>query len=533
MRVRRCVRLIAGFVFTWLAACPSSLLLAKGPEESKRRKPQASSRKASHEIPTWAADARWYHVVVSRFHNGDRGNDTAQHGGDLAGLAKRLSYFSELRVNTLYLSSLFTGDGSSNGHATDLRHVEASVGRAGDPRAAQAESSDPASWVRTPGDRLFLRFIKAAHDAKMRVIVDASFGRVKASLPEGADVHKHLFACTRRWMDPNGDGNPSDGIDGWLLQNPEKLPHEFWKRWRKLVKKLNPDALLVGDMEGDAAPWLAGDEFDVFINYDLAQAIRRFFDLNAKHRSLKTFLADIRNASTRYDDERQLASPITLSGPTIGRLLSALSLRRPGDVRESPRSTPVGELKLGIARWRLATLLQHVVPGAPMVYYGDEVGMYNTKGRAALASMWWVDRKNDGGMPKHYRADFAALTQFLHVRRERDEPLRRGAFREVMADEARGLLAFARTLPGDEVILLINFGKKKEEVHFSVGTPGQMITLLGPRLIDMKPPGAGSGKLIAPLRVGGSRRIVKPDGTIRFWINPNCVRLIFVAEKGR
>jgi hypothetical protein len=55
-----------------------------------------------------------------------------------------------------------------------------------------------------------------------------------------------------------------------------------------------------------------------------------------------------------------------------------------------------------------------------------------------------------------------------------------------------------------------------------------MVGFVGPRLIDMPPPQPGSEKLVKPLMVGGSRRIVKPDGSTRFWINPMTVRLILV-----
>ena len=55
---------------------------------------------------------------------------------------------------------------------------------------------------------------------------------------------KYIFAATRRWMDPNGDGQPDDGIDGWRLDVAFCVSHTFWKDWRKLVKSINPDAFV-------------------------------------------------------------------------------------------------------------------------------------------------------------------------------------------------------------------------------------------------------------------------------------------------
>lgn len=170
-------------------------------------------------------------------------------------------------------------------------------------------------------------------------------------------------------------------------------------------------------------------------------------------------------------------------------------------------------------------MIQHVVPGVPLIYYGDEVGVLDTPQYGGRAPMPWLHRSQEKAASKNFRMDFAALTQFLHIHRELHEPLRRGEFRNVMADDKRGLLAFGRTYDGKELILLINFGNAKEEVHLRVGVPGQMITVIGPRLVPMTP---SRGQWVEPLRAGASRRVVKSDGTIRFWINPNAVRLILV-----
>jgi glycosidase len=486
----------------------------------------ASPVKQPHIIPGWAQDARWYHVVVPSFCNGDPKNDLKEPHGDLAGLAKRLPYFAELRINTLYLSSLFSGDRISSKDPIDLRHIDASLGTIDQPQPTNKESRDPSTWETTPTDRTFLEFIKAAHAKELRVVVGTSFARSSVTSTQDAEAWKYLFHISKRWMDPNADGNPSDGIDGWVLQDLDALPHQFWKLWRDYVKTTNPSAILVADHAQKASPWLRGDEFDVAINYDLALTLRRFFDPRG-HTSLQELAADIRSLSTRRPFDQQLASPVVLSGPALGRMRSALSFSMPDGARSQPTGIPVGDSKIGTTRWRLATVLQHFVPGAPMVYYGDEVGMVSTKGEGALSPMWWADGQGVK-LPAAYRADFAALTRFLHIRRERDEALRHGALGKTQADGDRGLLTVTRSNETGDVLLVINFGEAKHEVRLTVGTPGQMVGFVGPRLIDMPPPQPGSEKLVKPLMVGGSRRIVKPDGSTRFWINPMTVRLILV-----
>ena len=98
-------------------------------------------------VPTWAQDARWYHVYVPRFHNGDRSNDppgalpwtaiwpatslptaseaakldTRQYGGDLQGLQKRLPYLGDLGIN---IATFALGRAEKGGDAIALIGVD-------------------------------------------------------------------------------------------------------------------------------------------------------------------------------------------------------------------------------------------------------------------------------------------------------------------------------------------------------------------------------------------------------------------------
>jgi 1,4-alpha-glucan branching enzyme len=192
---------------------------------------------------------------------------------------------------------------------------------------------------------------------------------------------------------------------------------------------------------------------------------------------------------------------------------------------------PVGDPKAGPPRWRVASVLQFCFPGAPMIYYGDEMGMFQTKGHGSLAPMWWPDLPGSESMPSEYQYNFASLVQFLGIRRDVDRALRHGKFRSVLVDEERGLLAFARALPGEEVILLVNCGKKKQKVLLPAGKPGNVVGVLGPRLTAATRSNPGNDKLIRPLGVGGSRRVVDAQGQIRLWLNPMTVRLVLVRDQ--
>jgi glycosidase len=556
MTVRWSIRLMATLGIVFPQGPP--IITSDAPEPAPQPSPKVSARAdpTGPTVPAWARDARWYQVVVPCFHNGERSNDppgtlrwttnaatvspstaadrtpaARQYGGDLQGLQKRLPYLEALGVNSLYLTSLFEDLPARGDPPADLRHINRSVAAGEKAGAAEDETHDPKTRTFTAGDRVFLAFLKEAHERGFRVVVEAFFGDVRKALPDGVSVEAHLFELTRRWMDPTRDGDPSDGIDGWVLHEPQAMPREFWKRWRSHVKKINPDALLIGDIRGEAAPWLAGDAFDTAINRDLAKALERFLGSGSPTYALKDFLADLTAINERHTLNVRLAAPVPLSGPDLGRLLSALSLRHATEGQRKPGSGLVADLRAGPPRWRLATLMQYTFVGAPMIYYGDEVGMYRRKGQANLAPMWWRDPPAGESPRADYRSDFASLVQWLNIRRNLHAPLRSGELRVLLADEKRALLAFARSLPGDEVILVVNYGKTKHKVMLPAGRPGRLAGVLGPRLNPMPPPDPKGDKLIRPLSVGGSRRIVSDAGTIRLWIDPMSVRLVLVRDE--
>ena len=96
----------------------------------------------------------------------------------------------------------------------------------------------------------------------------------------------HIFNVTRRWLDPNGDGDPTDGVDGYRLDVAAEVPLGFWREYRKVVREVNPDAFLLGeiwwekwpDRLMDPNPFVEGDVFDAPMNYRWYRAVRHFFN---------------------------------------------------------------------------------------------------------------------------------------------------------------------------------------------------------------------------------------------------------------
>jgi glycosidase len=94
-------------------------------------------------------------------------------------------------------------------------------------------------------------------------------------------------------MDPDGDGDPADGIDGWRLDVAFCVSHPFWRAWRTHVRAINPQAYIVGELFGTdevLASYLQGDTFDAAMNYPFSYACYEYFNLAA---SGYTLLLDV------------------------------------------------------------------------------------------------------------------------------------------------------------------------------------------------------------------------------------------------
>ena len=295
------------------------------------------------------------------------------YGGDLAGLREKLGYLKDLGINAIYLNPIFQAPSHHKYNATNFLHVDESFGTQGDYAKAEAVENllDPKTWTWTPTDLLFLQVLKEAKNLGIRVILDGVFNHVGTThlafrdiqaKREGSpykdwfsvrswdpfeydgwagflelpvfrkndqgftsdEVKQHIFDVTRRWMDPNGDGDPSDGIDGWRLDVPNEVAMPFWFEWRNLVKSINPNAYIVGEIWKRADQWLDGRSFDAVMNYPFAETIIQWIrDRNNKINvsEMDRRLAELRRA---YPAESTYALQNLVDSHDTDRLVSKM-----------------------------------------------------------------------------------------------------------------------------------------------------------------------------------------------------------------
>jgi len=553
------------------AILPWFIVVSPAAQES----PPAS---AENRVPSWLMEARWYYLDVSRFHNGDPENDpegctpwTAAYlaeakslgeggsaeprdgrycpkvfGGDIAGLIKRLPYLKSLGINVVCLSPVFHGTTAVKRGPADLRHVDPSLGPESSAAELNGETDDSKTWKWSAADQLFRDFVAQAHALGIRVTLRGFLGTAQRLFNPVVQAETYLLAVTSRWLDPNGDGDPSDGIDGWIhapedqLRRPnDKFSESFWKTWKAHVRKINPNAVIVGDAPGGSLK--DSTFFDAGTNVRESAHIQQFFS-NQKGSSAATeFLRNV--APSRLPGAS--ATPVSadwnlLSQPLTGRLLTMIvpSERAADQQRAGIQSTPPSETDRD--RWKLATVFQHFHCGAPVTFSGDEVGMYGERGRLYCPQpMWWNDLPDPSTKAAEFRGDFYALIQWLHQLREKHPALRAGGWRIVTVDDDRKLFAVARTLPEDELILVMNYGSAKQLLQLSAGRPGQLAAVMSPHLRRLPPrrtrrdapPAAVDNTLIQPLGFNGNRQFVNPQGQLRLWIEPLSVRVVFLEAR--
>ncbi|OGU32241.1 MAG: hypothetical protein A2X67_13905 [Ignavibacteria bacterium GWA2_55_11] len=449
-----------------------------------------------------------------------------RYGGDLQGVIEKLDYLKDLGVTALYFNPVFEAFSLHKYDASTYHHIDNNFGpdRDGDRHAIEHETDDPGTWTWTAADKMFLKLIREAHARGIRVIIDGVFNHcgtrfwafedvvrhqqasrysswfdvrqwdmpstpVKEfeykgwwdykSLPEFAEtdsgfvpaVRIYFSNITKRWMDPNGDGNPSDGIDGWRLDVANDVSPVFWKAWRKQVKGLNPEAYIVGEIWDDASKWLSGDQFDAVMNYRFARAcVKYFIDGTSKPTDVDKELADIRKD---YAPETNFILQNLLDSHDTDRLASMIA--NPGrryDDRNGPRSNAAYYTRKPSAdTWRIQRLMaffQMTYLGAPMIYYGVEAGMWGADDPDDRKPMVWQDLKYepeatgpegqiwspsdtvlfDASMHRYYRS--------LIRMRNTLAPLRRGDIGTLLTDNERNHYGFIRTLGDSSVVVLIN-----------------------------------------------------------------------------
>jgi glycosidase len=419
-----------------------------------------SEQAAPFVTPEWARHAIFYQIFPERFANGDPSNDPENvepwgatptfhsfMGGDLQGIVDHLDYLSGLGITALYLNPIFQATSNHKYNTFDYFRI--------DPHFGDLKS--------------FKQLIAAAHERQIRVVLDGVFNHCGRGfyafndlLENGAHspylnwFHVERFplhayegnqpAGYKTWWDfrslPkfNTDHLPArrylldvarywiaQGADGWRLDVPNEIAdHDFWREFRTVVKDTNPEAYIVGEIWHDAAPWLDGTQFDAVMNYVFRDLCRDF----------------IARDSIRAD----------AFGAGIDHLLN-LYPRAATEVQLNllgSHDTPRFRTEAGgdIARLRLAILFQMTFPGAPCIYYGDEIGMQGGGDPLCRGCFPWEQDQWD--------AELLEWTRRCIMLRQEHPALRAGQYRSLLARSTINVYSFARWDERERLVVALN-----------------------------------------------------------------------------
>lgn len=432
------------------------------------------------QTPDWVKHAVFYQIFPDRFARTRRHLDHPEmavplepwdapptlfgyKGGDLWGIIENLDYLQDLGVTALYFTPIFQSASNHRYHTHDYYRVDPLLG----------------------GNQAFQDLLQAAHDRNLKVVLDGVFNHCSrgffffndilengpnspwldwfkiadwplsaydGSLPanytswvdnralpefnhDNPAVQEYIFRIAEYWL--------QQGIDGWRLDVPGEVETEgFWQQFRQRVKAVNPQAYIVGEIWHNATQWLDGTQFDGVMNYLFTGATIAFAAGDRVQMELVEiphyypypaldaagYAAKIQHLLKLYPWDIQLTQLNLLSSHDVARLLSVAS-----------KDTD------SVA---LATLLLFTFPGAPCIYYGDEVGLPGGLDPDCRRTFPPQEQWNSAVLKLH--KDLIAL-------RHAHPALRTGDYTVLTA--TGHTYCFSRTLEKDALVIAVNAGE--------------------------------------------------------------------------
>ncbi len=418
--------------------------------------PQTLREEELFELPQWAKNKVVYQIFPSRFATDKAVSEAewyqapighqADLKGSLRGIIDRLDHIRHLGVDVIYMTPVFSSNSSHKYNIDDYYKIDPSFGTEEDLKELvqkahalgmyvildgvfnhsavdffafkdvmeQKEQSDYLDWYYISDFPLVMEWGKKPNYKTFSYA--AMMPKLNLQNKETADFVIDVALYWIRECD----------IDGWRLDVADEIHHAFWKRFRREIKAVRKDALIIGEIWHFAGDFLEGDEWDSIMNYQFYHAVTDLvvtgrmcassfvgklnFMRGNLNRKLEGYLW---NFIDTHDTERFLHS--------VGK-----------DVRKQ----------------KLAAALQLLLPGMPMIYYGDEVGMDGGMDPDCRRGMLWDPDRQDRELLGYYQAlirirhDFPVLTE--------------GTITEQYADDDAGLIYMERMLNGQHIVLIFH-----------------------------------------------------------------------------
>ena len=416
-------------------------------------------------IPSWICNSIAYQIFPDRFYRPETAESRSDldqwggipdrdnfFGGTLNGIIEKLDYLQALGVNLLYLTPIFKAATNHRYDTIDYYEIEPMLGTKED----------------------FSKLTEALHQRGMRIILDGVFNHTSCQYPafvdvcrngpdskyagwyfvnnypvtqkpvnyqtcggceylpklntENPEVRKEIFNIARYWI-------REFHIDGWRLDCVSKISKEFWKEFYSEVKKENPDAYVVAEIWRETGTWLNRELFDGAMNYRLRDILLEYIISN--HLDAEDFAYEL--LSLKYEHGESVYGMLNLVGShDVERIMTGCN----GD-------------------WNKVYLLYALLmtmPGIPMIYYGDEIGLPGGNDPYCRRCMIWEQ--------KDWNAALFNRIESVTNLRKKHSALQDGSFRVVYT--FNGLLVFERKNSEEQILIILNSRKEEKNIRIPV-----------------------------------------------------------------
>ena len=404
-------------------------------------------------------------------------------GGDLVGITKKLEYLKSLGVTAIYLNPIFKAFSNHRYDTGNYMQIDDLLGNIDD----------------------FDELISCASKNGIKVILDGVFNHTgddsiyfnRYGNYDSIGAYQSKDSKYYKWFNfksyPNdyeswwgiktlpavnesntefidyitGENGVIDfwtkkGVFGWRLDVVDELPDFFVEKIRNAVKKVNDNAIIIGEVWENASNKIAygkrrryfqGKELDSVMNYPLKDAIISFvrngnvYKLSHTMKELidhypKNVLHTLMNIVSTHDTWRLLTAVggVDLSGKDKKEMYGVC--------------IPSSEFNYAIFKHKVASLLQFTLCGVPCVYYGDEAGMQGYSDPFNRAFYPWGKENRD----------LISWYEFLGKLRSDYSVFADGEYNEIYA--SNGVFVFSRKNIDAEMLIAVNLSEKEFSLSY-------------------------------------------------------------------
>ena len=427
--------------------------------------PQNLREEEMFEVPQWAANKVVYQIFPSRFAATQPVDKKLWYKapitpmddlhGNLRGIIEHLDYIKDLGIDVVYLTPIFKSNSCHKYDTIDYYQVDPSFGTTEDLKELVQKSHERGmkvvlDAVYNHSGREFFAFQDILEKGEKSKYLDWYFidelpprgewgeipnfkcfgyygGMPKLNL-KNPEVEKYITDVACYWI-------KECDIDGWRLDVGDEISHFFWKNFRKAIKAVKKDMLIIGEIWHYAGDFLEGDEWDTVMNYPF---YLNLIDLLADEKiNVSQFVQNLGYLKGRLNKKCY---------PLMWNLIDSHDTARFLHLCNDNKK-----------KQHLAAAFQLLLPGMPMVYYGDEYAMPGANDPDCRRGMYWDEEYQDKEMYNWYK-------KLMQVRKTH-ACIVEGEMIETITNDDDDTIVMIRKNGDETIAMLFNCGNSAKEFN--------------------------------------------------------------------